>query len=355
MILEASQAMSLPSLHKQPAWFGTVMGTGAIAILFNLQADGFDSTFLEVIAIVLLWIASLVAIVLWPRYLKRLRSRHELHEEVGDPNHGAMLATLPAGLLVLAIGWGSIGPKTLPTGVALWIAGILVILGALVSIGFSAYWASTISRREVGLERVNGGWLIPVVMNLLAPMAVVPFVRQFPEHAAPLLAIGFGFLGIGALLFLAIFALLVIRIATQVPLPSAMAPSLWIPLAPAGVFGVALIRLTQAAQETNFVGEDAVFIAAAVASMGIGFGIWWAIFAFVDLRRSHTHGGIPFHLGWWGFVFPVAAMALSISLVDQLIDSADIVAVLASTIAIGVWGYVTFRTIIAVVRHRAEV
>ncbi|MGB4324053.1 MAG: hypothetical protein WBJ33_02175, partial [Candidatus Nanopelagicales bacterium] len=123
--------MSLPSLHKQPAWFGTVMGTGAIAILFNLQADGFDSTLLEVIAIVLLWIASLVAIVLWPRYLKRLRSRHELNEEVGDPSHGAMLATLPAGLLVLAIGWGSIGPKTLPTAVALWIAGILVVLGAL--------------------------------------------------------------------------------------------------------------------------------------------------------------------------------------------------------------------------------
>ena len=132
------------------------MGTGAIAILFNLQAENFASQAIEVIAIVLLWISSVVAVGLWPRYLERLRSRHELHEEVADPNHGAMLATLPAGLLVLAIGWGSIGPKTLPTTIALWIAGVLVVVGALISIGFSAYWASTISRREVGLERING-------------------------------------------------------------------------------------------------------------------------------------------------------------------------------------------------------
>ena len=341
----------MPPLHKQPAWFGSVMGTAAVALLFNLEGSILDAPFLTGIAIALLWIASALAILLWPRYLRRLAQRDELHAEVSDPGHGAMLATLPAGLLVLAIGWGSIGPETLPETVALWIAGILVTMGAVITVVFSAYWVSVISRREVPLERINGGWLIPVVMPLIIPVALVPLIDYSPEFAKPLLFIGFLFLGIGAILFIAIFSMLVIRLATKPPLPNPMTPSLWIPLAPAGVFGVAVMRLAQAAAENGLIGPDSINLAVGIAAMGIGFGLWWALFAFIELRRVRKSGGLPFHIGWWGFVFPIAGLALAIVIASEILEFTPLIGLIASAIAVIVWLYVAIRTFRAVFAH----
>lgn len=345
--------MSMPSLHQQPAWFGTVMGTGALGVLLTVQADIFGREFLNVIAIVLLWLASGLTVVLWPRYFRRLAVRDQLKHEVADPAHGAMLATFPAGLMVLSVGWGVIGPKTVPFSLAMWIAGILLVIGALFAVGYAALWASTLSRAELSLEKVNGGWLIPPVMNLLVPLALVPFIKSYPEQALWLLIVAFAFLGIGTLLFLALFSLLVLRLATKSSTPAAMAPSLWIPLAPAGVFGVAVVRLAQGGVNAELIGPDAIVLAVAFAAMGFGFGLWWALFAYIDLRRARRNGGVPFHIGWWGYVFPVVAMALSISVIDIAVGSVSVVAGIAGVIAVLVWLVVAVKTLLAVLQHRS--
>lgn len=341
----------MPPLHQQPAWFGAVMGTGAIAVLLNIQSQSLDLPTLQWIAVGMLWLGTVLAVVLWPRYFRRLLQRHELREEIADPSHGAMLATLPAGILVLAVGWGSVGPATLPEELAMWVAAVLVAIGTVMAMGYSAYWATSINAREVGLERIHGGWMIPVVMPLLVPVALVPIMHYWPDSTESLLLVGFAFLGIGSLLFLGIFSMFVIRLATQSPLPNPMAPSLWIPLAPAGVFGVAIIRLTQAAQRIELVGSEFLWIAIALASMGIGFGIWWAVFSLVDLRRIRAGGGIPFHMGWWGYVFPIAAMALAISIVAEIMEFSPIIGVVVTAIASAVWLMVAIKTVKAVSMH----
>ncbi len=339
----------MPSLHLQPAWFGAVMGTAAMSIVLNLQAHIFEQSLVEWFAVGFLWIATALALILWPRYFRRLARRHELREEIADPGHGAMLATLPAGLLVLAVAWGAIGSLTVPEPIALVIALVLVIVGTIIATGYSVIWAMSIQSREVGLERIHGGWMIPVVMPLLVPVALVPIMNYWPMSAMALLFVGFAFLGVGTLLFLGIFSLFIIRLATQPPLPNPMSPSLWIPLAPAGIFGVAIIRLTESAIAGGIVEPDLLWIALALAVMGIGFGLWWTIFAFMDLVRVRANGGIPFHVGWWGFVFPTAAMAISITLVGQLIDFPPIIGAVATLLVVGVWATVFIRTVRAVI------
>jgi tellurite resistance protein TehA-like permease len=344
--------MNMPALHAQPAWFGTVMGTGATSILFYVTYERVEWPVLLWGAIAFLWITSALTVILWPRYFRRLAKRHELAHEIADPAHGAMLATFPAGLLVLAISWGTVGQQSIPSNIALVIGAILLVVGGLMAFIYSALWASVISRVEVPLTKINGGWLIPVVMNLLVPVALVPIIKKFPDQAPALLAIGFGFLGIGSLLFIAVFALLIVRIATQESLPAPMVPSLWIPLAPAGVFGIAIIRLFQAGVQTDVIDPDFIVLAEVLAAMGIGFGLWWAVFAGIDLRRAVKGGGIPFHLGWWGVVFPVVSMAIAISLLDQLLDSSVLVALAVGAIGLGVWLVVATRTVAAVITHR---
>ena len=78
----------------------------------------------------------------------------------------------------------------------------------------------------------------------------------------------------------------------------------------------------------------------------------WAGFAALELHRMRQSGGVPLHPGWWGFVFPVAALSLSCgALADQLasapVDAASFVIFVCLVIA---WAIVAWRSSAAVLR-----
>ena len=334
------------SVHHHPAWFGVVMGTGALALVAAAQSETWDLPWLEIVAAVFLILATLAALLLWPRYLRRLTDREKLAAELSDPAHGAMLATFPAGLLVLAVAWGRVGAFVVGTDIAVIVDAVLLVVGASIATVVSAWWATSIGRSGVGLEGVNGGWLIPPVMNLIVPLAIVPLITANPGQAPWLVPVALAFWGIGAILFLALLAVLVARLAFRTPIAAPMAPSLWIPLAPAGVVGLSLLRTLQAGVETGVFPESIVSLGVVVSAAGIGFGLWWALFAWFDLVRARRDG-VPFHPGWWGFVFPLAAMSLSTTAVGEVVGAAPIeIAGTAMALVVAfVWGLVALRTI----------
>lgn len=329
------------------------MGTAGLALAFLQESDFVGGVVFVAIARGLLVVASLLALVLLPRYVTRPRDRETFARELSDPAHGAMLATFPAGLLVLAVAWARVGSEWIGATIGLGISAVLVSAGALIAIGLSIVWASAQGRGDVDLAGVNGGWLIPPVMSLIVPLSIAPQMVAHPEQAPWLLAIGLGFYGVGAFLFLAIFALLIARIALRPPLPHAMSPSLWIPLAPSGILGLALLRLTQAAAGVGILPESAVTLGIVASAMGIGLGLWWALFAFGDLLRVRRSGGLAFHPGWWGFVFPVAAMQLSIAALGAVLGSTVVQAagLMGFVVLLAVWLLVAIRTTATVVRH----
>jgi C4-dicarboxylate transporter/malic acid transport protein len=322
------------------------MGTGALSLALAAQSATWDAEWLSWLAAVALVLASVLAVVLLPRYLRRLDDRAALATEIADPAAGAMLATLPAGLLVLAAGWGRVGPQIVPDGAARWAAGIQLVIGTVVALVMGALWSAAILRATPGLEGVNGGWLIPPVMNLLVPVALAPLIVANPSAAPLLVLVGFAFYGVGLLLFVAMLTLLVARLALRDPLPAGMAPSLWIPLAPAGIMGLALLRLQQSAEEAGVPGFTGTTAGLAVSAMGIGFGLWWAMFAGLELRRIRSAGGPPVHPGWWGFVFPIGAMTLSIAAVGAAtgITAVQVLGTAATILLVLVWALVALRT-----------
>lgn len=334
------------SIHRHPAWFGVVMGTGAVSLVLSSQAEAWEMPVLDALAVTALLAASAAALVLWPRYLRRLADRGELTAELSDPAHGAMLATFPAGLLVLAVGWGRVGPEIIPTSVAVTVDIVLVVVGAVIATVLSAWWATSIGRSGVGLEGANGGWLIPPVMNLIVPLGLVPVIAQYPDQAAWLVPVALAFWGIGAILFLALLAVLVARLAFRSPLAAPMAPSLWIPLAPAGVMGLALLRVLEVGAATGDLPTEVVALGLVVSSAAVGFGLWWSVFASIDLMRARREG-VPFHPGWWGFVFPLGAMALAIAAIGTAVDVTGIVVAssLVAALTVVVWAMVAVRTV----------
>ena len=339
--------------HRHPAWFGSVMGTGALALAIAGQATTWQVGWLDPVAAGFLLLASALAVVLLPRYVSRVGNREALRAEISDPGHGAMLATLPAGLLVLAVAWGRIGPSLLPSGAALWIDGTLLVVGLVIAVALGITWSAAMLRGAIGLEAVNGGWLIPPVMNLLVPLAIAPLIVANPQAAAGLTLAGFAFYGIGALLFIAVLTLLIARLALREPMPAAMAASLWIPLAPAGMIGLALLRLLQSATEAGVPGFSGATAGVVVAAMGIGFGLWWAGFAGLELHRMRQGGGVPLHPGWWGFVFPVGAMSLSIAAVGVAtgVWLVQVLGLLATIVLALLWLYIAARTVQLLLRR----
>jgi C4-dicarboxylate transporter/malic acid transport protein len=339
--------MSQVHPRQHPAWYGAVMGTGAVALALDGQAAAWPAAWLNWFAVGALLAASVLAVVLLPRYTRRLGDRIRLAEELADPARGALLATLPAGLLVLAAAWGRVGPTLVPAGAALAVDGLLLVVGTGLAVAVGVGWSTAILRAGAGLEGVNGGWVIPPVMNLLVPLALAPLVAAVPAAAPGLVLVGLAFYGIGVVLFLAMLTLLVARLALRPPPPAAMAPTLWIPLAPAGMVGLALLRLQQAAAEASVPGAGTATAGVVVSAMGLGFGLWWAVVAGLELRQVRAAGGPPVHPGWWGFVFPIGAMTLATTAVGEVTDIAAVrvLGTVATVLLLAVWALVLVRTL----------
>lgn len=344
--------MASSDLHSDPAWFGAVMGTAGLSLAFYEESFVALAEAFEVTAVVLLVASSVLSVVLLPRYLSRRRDRDALARELANPAHGAMLSTFPGGLLVLAVAWALVGSFWLGTTVGLTVSAVLVIIGALIAVALSILWSTAQGGGDAGLAGVNGAWLIPPAVTLLVPVALAPQMVAHPDHAAPLLVLGLVFYGVGAFLFVAVFALVVARIALRPRSAPAMAPSMWIPLAPAGMLGVGMLRLMQAGAQAGVLPGAAVTLGIVVSAMGIGLGLWWSLFALGDLMRARRSGGIPFHPGWWGFVFPISAMQLSLAVLGTQLanDAVELAGLVGLAVLVVVWALVAVRSSVAVAR-----
>ena len=301
------------------------MGTGALALVLSTEAQTWNANWLNNASIVGLILATALGVILAPRYLRRLRDRLALMKEIANPTAGPMLATLPAGLLVLSAAWGRIGPQLLSTSMSLWIASMLLAIGTILVVGFSLTWSLAIMQANVQMNDIHGGWLIPPVMNLLIPVALAPIIAVNTPLSELLMLIGFAFYGLGFLLFLGMFSLFVARMVLGSPFVGPLATGLWIPLAPAGLIGLGAIRLQQSAVATDLAWLQVPSAFGVIASaVGLGFGLWWSLYAFIAFRGIRKTGTAPVQPGWWGVVFPIGALTLSTAVLGQTTNAAAI-------------------------------
>ena len=328
------------------------MATAALSAAFSEMSDYVGGALFVAIADVLLVLATLLVIGLAPLYLLRVRDRQDLIAEIADPARGDLLATFPGGLLVFAAAWGTVGAAWVGDAFALTLSAIVAIIGAVLAIALSLSWASLLTSAKFDLAAVNGGWLIPPAINLIVPLCIAPQMLAHPDQAPWLLGLGLAFYGVGALLFIPIFTLIIARLFLREPPPNATMPALWTPLAPAALLGLSLLRLLQAGATAGVLPGDAIVVGIVLSAMGVGLGLWWAVFATVRLTHVRRSGGLPFSPGWWGFVFPIAALELSMGNLADLMLSGPIetVAFLGFVCLLVAWIIVAARSATAVLR-----
>ena len=321
-------ATPLGRLHGfHPGWFGAVMGTAIIGVIaYQNPGNGAALTdAAHAVGVAMVGLATILAFVLGVPYVGRwLRHPGPAAADLRHPVTGALYATFPGGILVLAVAIATVGPSIASQAAIATVVTVLAVPGIALAFGVSVLFAYLLFvSPDVGPQSVNGGWFIPPVVNIIVPLVVLPLVPQLgAADATTLIVAGYAFFGMGLLLFLLVASLLYDRLVFH-PLPAApLAPSLWIGLGPVGVGALVLLRLAQAGSTIWGPSGAAVATLSTISATALwGFGLWWLAAAALLLAGYMRRGRLPFGIGWWAFTFPLGAYAASTLAIARAWDS----------------------------------
>jgi tellurite resistance protein len=273
-----------PLKFLMPGWFSVVMGLTGLALAW-LGAVPVLGDAASGVALVLGGLAAVVGVLLLALSVLRFNRHPEaLAEDLRHPVRHAFVAALPVAVLLLATLGAALGLSGLWLS-ALWWAGSLGQLWATV-------WV--LKRWLVAAPAAPGGtappfWpvvtpvlLIPVVGNVIAPLAGVPL-----GHAVWAMAQ----FGIGLLLWPVVLALLLARRAAAGALPERLLPTWFIPVAPPSVIGL--------------VAAQAGWPLPAVAMLW-GMALFFLLWAGTVAQQAVAQ---PFSLTFWALSFPLAAFS----------------------------------------------
>jgi tellurite resistance protein len=272
-----SEPTADPRLRHFPvSFFAMVMGLTGLAIAWHKAQAAFA---LPVdLATPILTLAGGLFCVLLGLYLTKLvRYRAAVLAELGHPVHINFFPTISISLLLLAVG-------TLPywpgAAGALWVLGCSLHL--LLTLYIMGVW---IHHEHFEVHHINPAWFIPVVGNVLVPIAGVPL--GFSE-------IPWFFFSIGILFWLILFTIIIYRMLFHHPLAERLMPTLFILIAPPAVGFLAYLQLAG--------GLDAF------GRVLYYSGLFLTLLLATQIGRFLR---ISFYLSWWAYSFPLAAIAIA--------------------------------------------
>lgn len=260
--------------HLPITLFSTVMGLGGLALAWRRAAQIWSLP--DWPWQVLFWVAVAVFVLLTVLYAaKWVRHAGATRAELRHPVRMTFAPTLTISLLILATAGQDLVPAL--ARVAWWV-------GALGQIALTlAVVTAWFGRADITHNVVTPAWLIPVVGNIITPLAAA---RLGSVDLA-----WFAF-GVGVIFWIGLFPLLLQRVLLhEQPLPGKLLPTLAIFIAPPAVGLLSWQSLT--GQVDDPVGR--VLYAGALAFT-----------AFLFAQAAHLHS-IPFALPYWAYSFPLAA------------------------------------------------
>ena len=265
--------------YLAPNWFAAVMSLCGLALAWD-RAVALMGDMAGAGALLLAGGAALVFVAL--ALLSLLRWQHYPEAVAADAAHPvrhAFFATVPVSLLLLATcGVALLGAQ--PWLAALWWLASLAQFGT--TLWVLARWLQADKARQPGWAAITPALIVPVVGNVLAPLAGVTLGA--PNWAAAQF-------GLGVLLWPVLLALLIVRIATHGLWAERLLPTTFITVAPPAVIGSAALQL----------GAPAL-----LAWMCWGVALFFLLWSLQLGRRLLAQ---PFSAGFWSLGFPLAALA----------------------------------------------
>lgn len=253
-------------------FFAVIMGFGGLSVA--VLKLGFD----ENIFLALRTLSTLLFAVICVFYgIKIAMFTDEFKKELNHPIRLNFFAAFSISLLLLAMIYEG--------SVAAWLFYAGVIAQSYITLFVLRAWCE----REINITHSNPAWFIPVVGNLLVPIAS-------PE-SAPWLWFYFGF---GLFFYVGLFSVLFYRLIFHPQLPAKFVPTLFIFIAPPSIAFLDFVRLSEFGAFAYILLSIAIFFAILLVFM-------WRNFL-----------GLKFFLSWWAFSFPLAALCVALFKAGEL-------------------------------------
>lgn len=300
-----------------PNWFTVVMGTGVVALaLDRLPAT---HTVLAPVSYGLWLAAGAIFAACCVLYAARWIFFFEGASRIfGHSTVSMFFGAIPMALATLLNGLMIFGPTHLdlaPAGIVLplWWLDVAFAVICAVAIPYLMF-----TRQEHRIDQMTAVWLLPVVAaevvavtgGLLAP------ALADPGQQLAVIVTSFVLWGVSVPLALSILAILVLRMALHNLPPREMAASSWLSLGPLGTGALGLLVLGQSGGDIlaghGFPGAlDTLRLVGLIGALILwGYGAWWLLLSLAVTVR-YVRAGVPFNLGWWGYIFPLGVYCLA--------------------------------------------
>jgi len=258
------------------SFFAMVMGLSGLTIATRKVERGWggDGT----ASLILLAITATVFAGLAITYAHKLwRCRDAVRAEWAHPVQIAFFPTASISLILLGT---AVEPVHPPLAEMLWRAGTLAHLALTLSV--ITAW---INHSHYDVTHLNPSWFIPVVGNILIPIAGVHFAP--PD-------VSWFFFSIGLVFGLVLLSIVFYRLIFHGPLPGLLVPTLFILLAPPSCGFIAWSALSG---EVGAFGRVLYFTA-----------LFMLLLMLPQLPKFARQSFAP---SWWAFSFPLAAFTLA--------------------------------------------
>lgn len=263
--------------HFPVSFFASVMGTTGLALAWK-KAHTVLGVPEGIGCALTLWAAVLFSILALVYLTKLVRHWPAVRHEFAHPVRINFFPAFSISLLLLAVAFSEQQPG-LATG--LWSVGALLHLGFTITV-----MSSWIHHTHYDIKHANPAWFIPVVGNVIVPVAGVALAP--PE-------ISWFFFSIGVVFWLVLMTIVMYRLFFHDPLPERLTPTLFILIAPPAVGFIAWVKLNGGDIDAfaRILYYVALFLTLLLASNALRF-----------FR-------VRFFLSAWAYSFPLAAMTIA--------------------------------------------
>jgi tellurite resistance protein len=258
------------------AWFSLIMGLSGFTIAWGRAEHAFGLGFAP--SGLLLILTAALFLLLTALYLAKIVSYPQ--EVLGEIRHPVKLAFVPGfsiAMLLLSIAFLHRAPEL---SFWLWSAGSVLHLGLTLYV-----LSSWIHHSKYEIAHLNPAWFIPVVGNILVPVAGV-------HHAS--IEVSWFFFSLGLFFWPILTAIIFYRLIFHPSLPERFMPTLFIFIAPPAVGFISWF---------NLVGEVDAF-ARVLYFTGL-------VFTLLLAAQFNYFVRLKFFLSWWAYSFPLAAITIA--------------------------------------------
>ncbi len=261
------------------SFFAVIMGLSGFTVAWQkaeglLSWPGYLSAFL-------LGLTTLLFLLIVTLYLlKAIKYPYSLRAEFDHPVSLSFFPTITISMLLLSIAYLEVWPVF---SQVLWVVAAPAHL--LFSLVILSIW---MRQTKFEIHHFSPAWMIPVVGNLLVPLAGLRFAPA---------DISWFYFSFAIIFWLIFFTIFIYRLFFHHPLPDKLLPTLFILIAPPAVGFIAYVKLSGGVD--NF------------ARILYFLALFLILFLLVQLPMFAR---LKFFLSWWAYSFPLAAATIATAL-----------------------------------------